>query len=60
MHGLPTIGGIGRYFENFPMGGIEGGIFFDDEMRKKTRKNRKNWFFGLNLTKLRLNLVKFS
>ena len=36
-----------EYFEKFSLEGIEGGIFFDDEMQKKP----ENRFFGLNLTK---------
>ena len=44
-------GGISKIF---PRRGIEGGIFFDEEMRKKPEKTGKTGFFCLNLTKLTL------
>ena len=37
-------GGISKIFRR---GGIEGGIFFDDEMRKKPEKNIKPGFLAL-------------
>ena len=43
-------GGISKIFRR---GHIEGGIYFDDEIRKKPEKP-KTVFFGLNLTKLTL------
>ena len=55
---MSTLGGYrgGVFRKFFVGGGIERGIFFDDEMRKNAEKPG----FGLNLTELRLNLVKFS
>ena len=50
VQGMSNLGGIGGVFGKFFVGcGYRGGIYFDEETRKKP-------VFGLNLTKLTLIL----